>query len=55
MASDAAPPACADGWTKGVGPLLASDAERQQAAGFATYYVGFLRKNGGTSPDCRVK
>jgi glyoxylase-like metal-dependent hydrolase (beta-lactamase superfamily II) len=47
--------ACADGWTKAVGPLLASEADRKQATSYATYYVDFLRKNGGNSPDCRVK
>jgi glyoxylase-like metal-dependent hydrolase (beta-lactamase superfamily II) len=47
--------ACADGWTRDLAPLLASDAERRQAAGYARYYVDFLRKNGGASPDCRAK
>jgi glyoxylase-like metal-dependent hydrolase (beta-lactamase superfamily II) len=46
---------CAAAWTKDVGPLLASDAERAQATQFASYYVDFLRKNGGASPDCRTK
>jgi glyoxylase-like metal-dependent hydrolase (beta-lactamase superfamily II) len=46
---------CADGWTTAVGPLLATAADRKQATGYATYYVDFLRKNGGNSPDCRVK
>jgi glyoxylase-like metal-dependent hydrolase (beta-lactamase superfamily II) len=55
VATDAAPAACADGWAKAVGALLASDADRKQATGYAAYYVDFLRKNGGASPDCRVK
>jgi glyoxylase-like metal-dependent hydrolase (beta-lactamase superfamily II) len=55
VASDAAPAACAGGWTTGVAPLLATDADRKQASGYATYYVDYLRKNGGVSPDCRVK
>jgi hypothetical protein len=38
-----------------VAPLLASDADRKQATGYAAYYVDFLRKNDGASPDCRVK
>ena len=51
-----APPAtCAAGWTKDVGPLLETDADRTQATEYATYYVEFLRKNGGASPDCRAK
>lgn len=55
VASDATPAACADGWTTGVASLLAADSDRKQATGYATYYVDFLRKNGGASPDCRVK
>lgn len=55
VASDAAPRACAEGWTRDVGPLLATDGDRQQATGYAAYYVDFLRSNGGASPDCRVK
>jgi glyoxylase-like metal-dependent hydrolase (beta-lactamase superfamily II) len=47
--------ACADGWTKAVGPLLASEADRKQATSYASYYVDFLRKNGGNSPDCQAK
>jgi glyoxylase-like metal-dependent hydrolase (beta-lactamase superfamily II) len=46
---------CAGGWTRDVGPLLAADADRAQATDYASYYVDFLRKNGGASPDCRVK
>lgn len=55
VASDRAPAACAAGWTSGVEPLLASEADRRQASGYASYYVEFLRTNGGASPDCRVK
>lgn len=46
--------ACSQGWVKDVSSLLAS-ADRLQAAEFATYYVDFLRKGGGSSPDCRAK
>jgi glyoxylase-like metal-dependent hydrolase (beta-lactamase superfamily II) len=46
---------CATGWTRGVAEFLAGDADRKQAAQYATYYVDFLRKNGGASPDCAVK
>jgi hypothetical protein len=53
--SDKAPAVCATGWTEGLGSLLPSDADRRQASEYATYYVGFLRKGGGASADCRVK
>ena len=46
---------CAAGWTKDVGPLLTTDGDRKQATEYATYYVDFLRKGGGASPDCLVK
>jgi glyoxylase-like metal-dependent hydrolase (beta-lactamase superfamily II) len=55
VGSDKEPAACADGWTKDLGSLLASDGDRRQATDYAAYYVGFLRKNGGASPDCRAK
>jgi glyoxylase-like metal-dependent hydrolase (beta-lactamase superfamily II) len=55
VGSDKAPAACASGWTQGLGSLLSSDADRRQASDYATYYVGFLRKGGGASTDCRVK
>ena len=55
VAGDGAAAACADAWTKAVGPLLATEADRKEATGYATYYVDFLRKNGGNSPDCKVK
>jgi glyoxylase-like metal-dependent hydrolase (beta-lactamase superfamily II) len=54
-ASDSAPGACASGWVRDVGALLASDTDRKQAADYGAYYVEFLRKNGGASPDCRAK
>jgi glyoxylase-like metal-dependent hydrolase (beta-lactamase superfamily II) len=52
-ASDNAPAVCAANWTKDVGRFLTSDADRRQATEFAAYYVDFLRKNAGASPDCR--
>lgn len=55
VAGDTAAAACAAGWTRDVGPLLGSDADRRQATEYAAYYVDFLRKNGNASPDCRVK
>lgn len=47
--------ACAASWTRDVGPLLATDDDRRQATTYAAYYVEFLRKNSGASPDCRVR
>jgi glyoxylase-like metal-dependent hydrolase (beta-lactamase superfamily II) len=55
VGSDKLPAACAEGWAKDVGSLLSSDADRKQATDYAIYYVGFLRKNGGASADCRTK
>jgi glyoxylase-like metal-dependent hydrolase (beta-lactamase superfamily II) len=55
VGSDRPAAACAAGWTRDVGPLLVTDADRRQATDYATYYVDFLRKNGGASPDCRAK
>jgi len=49
------PAACAESWTRDVGSLLASEADRRQATEYAAYYVDFLRKNGGASADCQVK
>jgi len=46
--------ACAAAWTRDVDGLM-NDAERAQATAYAAYYVGFLRKGGGASPDCAAK
>jgi glyoxylase-like metal-dependent hydrolase (beta-lactamase superfamily II) len=46
---------CAAGWTTDVAPFLKTDADRRQATEYATYYVDFLRKGGGASPDCLLK
>ena len=46
---------CAANWTKDVGTLLTADGDRREATEYASYYVDFLRKSGGTSPDCQVK
>ncbi len=46
---------CAAGWTKDVKPLLEGDAAQSQATEYAEYYVDFLRKNRGASPDCQTK
>lgn len=51
--SDKQAKACASGWVEAVAPLLAP-GEAPRARGMAAYYVDFLRKNGGKSPDCRA-
>jgi glyoxylase-like metal-dependent hydrolase (beta-lactamase superfamily II) len=55
VGGDAAAADCAAGWTRDVGEFLASDADRAQATRYAAYYVEFLRKGGGASPDCASK
>jgi glyoxylase-like metal-dependent hydrolase (beta-lactamase superfamily II) len=55
VASDNPAATCAAGWTKDVGSLLETDADRRGATGFAGYYVDFLRKGNGTTQDCQVK
>jgi glyoxylase-like metal-dependent hydrolase (beta-lactamase superfamily II) len=51
-ASDAEPVACASAWTEATAQLRPSTSSAQQATGMAQYYVGYLRNNGGKSPDC---
>jgi glyoxylase-like metal-dependent hydrolase (beta-lactamase superfamily II) len=46
---------CAANWTKELGTLLTAEGDRRDATEYASYYVDFLRKNGGTSPDCLAK
>ena len=55
VGSENAPAACAANWTKDLGTLLTTDGDRSQATEYAAYYVDFLRKNGGASPDCQAK
>lgn len=44
---------CAAAWSDGIAPLVGSDdGARRQARGYAEYYVGMLRENGGKSADC---
>ncbi|HYD88048.1 MAG TPA: MBL fold metallo-hydrolase [Vitreimonas sp.] len=43
---------CASGWGDAVAQLVANDTARAEARAYADYYVGFLRQNGGASPDC---
>ena len=46
---------CAANWTNELGTLLTTEGDRREATEYASYYVDFLRKNGGTSPDCQAK
>ncbi len=55
VGSDMAPKECAAGWTHDVRAFVTTKAERREATDYAAYYVDFLRKNGGASPDCAAK
>jgi glyoxylase-like metal-dependent hydrolase (beta-lactamase superfamily II) len=55
VGSENAASVCAANWTKELGTLLISEGDRRDATEYASYYVDFLRKNGGTSPDCQAK
>ena len=55
VATDGPAAACAAGWTKDIAPFLSSGADRRQSTEYASYYVGFLRKGGGASPECQLK
>ncbi len=50
--NDTAATGCPAIWTRGVAQFLGTDAARGEASDYAGYYVGYLRKNGGKSPDC---
>jgi glyoxylase-like metal-dependent hydrolase (beta-lactamase superfamily II) len=44
---------CASAWASGIAPFLGTDEGAKKAArGYAEYYVGMLRENGGKSADC---
>jgi len=46
---------CADAWAEAATPLMGGgEAARREARGYAEYYVGMLRANGGKSADCRA-
>ncbi len=47
--SDTAADQCAGAWAQVAADL---GAEAAEALDYASYYVGFLRENGGNSPDC---
>jgi glyoxylase-like metal-dependent hydrolase (beta-lactamase superfamily II) len=45
---------CAAAWADGITSFDGSDERaRKRSLGYAEYYVGFLRENGGKSADCR--
>lgn len=47
---------CAADWADAATPLMGGDeAARRGARGYAEYYVGMLRANGGRSADCRSR
>ncbi|MGE0044135.1 MAG: MBL fold metallo-hydrolase [Hyphomonadaceae bacterium] len=54
VSSSIAADACGADWARRIDIFLADDQERRGAARFAEYYVGFLRQNGGRSPDCQA-
>ena len=49
--SDTEAAQCASGWANGIAQFLGA-GEDAAALEYANYYVGMLRENGGTSPDC---
>jgi glyoxylase-like metal-dependent hydrolase (beta-lactamase superfamily II) len=53
VGSDAEASQCASAWSQGVAQFVTDDRARRAAPQMAEYYVGFLRENGGKSPDCR--
>ena len=55
VGSETAPAACAANWTRDLGALLTTDGDRKEATEYASYYVEFLRKNSGASPECQAK
>lgn len=51
--SEAAAAECAGAWTRGIAQFIEGDERAERAAPqMAEYYAGFLRANGGRSPDC---
>lgn len=47
---------CAATWADGIASFNGSDERaRKMALGYAEYYVGFLRENGGKSRDCLAR
>jgi len=52
VGSDAQASACAVTWSEGIAQFLPDEAAANEARAYANYYVGYLRENGGKSPDC---
>ncbi|MGE0739735.1 MAG: MBL fold metallo-hydrolase [Hyphomonadaceae bacterium] len=53
--SEAAAAQCAAAWAQAMAPFSAGgERARLMSAQMAEYYVGFLRENGGKSPDCQA-
>ena len=53
VSGDAEATACASAWSTNIAAFIAGDERAQiMAPQMAAYYVGFLRANGGRSPDC---
>jgi hypothetical protein len=46
--SDAEASTCSTAWTQAIAAL----SNDPRVTGMAAYYVGYLRNNGGKSPDC---
>lgn len=54
--SDAPAARCGTDWVDAVAPLIGNDPEQRKAASAdIEYYVGYLRDNGGKSPDCLAR
>lgn len=50
--SQAEPATCAAAWAQATAPFNTDELSQRRATGMAEYYVGYLRENGGKSPDC---
>lgn len=50
--SSAEAAACAWAWAQATAAFNTDELSQRRATGMAEYYVGFLRENGGKSPDC---
>ncbi len=56
VAGEAEAGQCAAAWADAATPLMGGgEAARRGAHGYAEYYVGMLRANGGKSADCRAQ
>ncbi|MCX7358188.1 MAG: hypothetical protein NT015_08615 [Alphaproteobacteria bacterium] len=43
---------CAASWGQATAAFNTDELSQRRAVGMAAYYVGYLRENGGKSPDC---